>query len=206
MFLVRFGTIAVGEFQLGWSCKNRLVPPVTIFFFFLKWSKEWSHNKCLLWSFNLSNDIYSKQKLERVRQNMLSERTPSFSNKNRTWTSFIFRKLPCSWANRTLCSYFNNCILIQPFLDKNNHQGVVLTLNMEKWYNRVCWWVLVLTIITHRNPCVKRQSDDTYRWLFSLRSWVLRTTCLDPSFPIRQFYSEATHKCKWTIFLLSATL
>lgn len=29
VFLVHFGSIAVGVFQFGWSCKNRLVPPVT---------------------------------------------------------------------------------------------------------------------------------------------------------------------------------
>lgn len=103
----------------------------------------------------------------------------------------------------TLIFFF---LFIQISLHKNNHRGVVTTLNMEKWDNGVRWWLLVLNVIAQRNPACEKIEQ----WHLSLiplpQKLSLGSTCLNPSFPIRQFYCEATHKCKWPIFLLSITL
>lgn len=170
VFLVRFRSIAIGVFQLGWSHKNRLV-----IFISNKAEKERQSdhtiNACCDNLFNLSDDIRSKYNLRRS---------------GRTCCLSMFSATPIK-IKLKLCLYSDNY---------HGHENIVELLKYsfpspfrfsfiktimggscnyikyeKKWNNGVRWWLLVLTVIAHRNPTCKK-SSDTYHWFLSLRNWV----------------------------------
>lgn len=93
----------------------------------------------------------------------------------------------------TLWSYFNIPLQLifppQPFLNKNNRQGVCNGIKCGKNW---------------ATGTGSRVAGDSYCWFF-LSKTEFKTTISDQSSPIRLFYCVWRHKFKWPIFLLPRT-